>query len=189
LEHVQPSIQQPQFIAMTSWCKNRDYKIESLAAPLDLFASMSQYPSTQESSMNRPVLGPLPSMLLLLSLLITIGCGAGGPLKSVTVSPSAADARNFAHGQVPFSATGTFGNSSMPQPLNNKDITWCVGTSAGACAGNINSGATVTANGVGACVPTFTGTATILAGKATPAMNPDEGAQMSVFGAAQLTCP
>lgn len=173
---------------MTNWCKNGDYKIETLAAPLDLFASMSQYPSTQEGSMNRSGLGPLPSILLL-SLLITIGCGASGQLKSVTVSPSAADARNFPGGQVPFSAMGTFGNSSMPQPLNNKDITWCLGTSTGACAGNINSGATVSANGVAACVPSFTGTATILAGKATPPMNPDGGAQMSVFGAARLTCP
>ena len=139
--------------------------------------------------MNRSLLGPLPLILLLLSLLIAIGCGTSGQLKSVTVSPSAADAKNFPNGQVAFSAMGVFGNSSMPQPLNNKDITWCVGTSAGACAGNINSGATVTANGVGACVPTFIGTATILAGKATPAMNPDGGAQMTVFGAAQLTCP
>jgi hypothetical protein len=139
--------------------------------------------------MNRSVLGPLRSIPLLLFLLIAIGCGSSAQLKSVTVSPSAADARNFPGGQVAFSATGTFGNSSMPQPLNNKDITWCVGTSTGACAGNINPGATVTANGVAACVPTFTGTATILAGKATPAMNPDQGAQMSVFGAAQLMCP
>lgn len=139
--------------------------------------------------MNRSVLVPLCSILLLLSLVVSLGCGTAGQLKSVTVSPSAADARNFANGQVAFSATGTFGNSSMPQPLNNKDITWCVGTSAGVCAGNINSGATVTASGVGACVPAFTGTATILAGKATPAMNPDGGAQMTVFGAAQLTCP
>ena len=138
--------------------------------------------------MKRSVLGPLASFLLL-SLFITIGCGASGQLRSVTVTPSAADARNFPGGQVPFSAMGTFGNSSMPQPLNNKDISWCVGTSAGICAGNINPGATVTANGVAVCVPNFTGTATILAGKATPPMNPDGGAQMSVFGAAQLMCP
>jgi len=84
---------------------------------------------------------------------------------------------------------GTFNNSSMPQPLNNNQITWCVGTRAGACAGNINLGATVTANGMAACVPSFSGTATILAGKAKAAMNPDQGQQMTVFGAAQLSCP
>ncbi len=139
--------------------------------------------------MNRSVLGPLRSILLPISLVITIGCGSGGQLKSVTVSPTAADARNFPNGQVPFSAIGTFSNSHSPRPLNSNDISWCVGTSAGACAGNINSGATVTANGVAACVQTFSGTATILAGKANPPMNPDGGAQMTVFGAAQLTCP
>jgi hypothetical protein len=105
------------------------------------------------------------------------------------VSPTAADAKNFANGQVQFSAMGTFSNSSMPQPLNNQEITWCVGTSAGVCAGNINPGATIAPNGVAACVPTFSGAATILAGKAKVAMNPDQGQQMTVFGAARLTCP
>jgi hypothetical protein len=138
--------------------------------------------------MNRSVLGPLCSVLLLASL-SSFGCGSSGQLRSVTVSPSAADARNFPSGQVPFSAMGTYGSSSMPQPLNNKDIVWCVGTNTGACAGNIIPGATVTPNGVAACVPTFSGTTTILAGKANPPMNPDGGAQMTVFGAAQLTCP
>ena len=117
--------------------------------------------------MNRSVLGPLCSVLLLASL-SSFGCGSSGQLRSVTVSPSAADARNFPSGQVPFSAMGTFGSSSMPQPLNNKDIVWCVGTNTGACAGNIIPGATVTPNGVAACVPTFSGTTTILAGKANP---------------------
>ena len=137
--------------------------------------------------MKRSVFVPLCSILL--SLVVSLGCGTAGQLKSVTVSPSAADARNFANGQVPFSATGTFGNSSMPQPLNNKDITWCVGTASGVCAGNINLGANVTPNGVAACVPTFSGAATILAGKANPPMTPDGGSRMTVFGAAQLTCP
>lgn len=139
--------------------------------------------------MDQSALGPLRSILLFTSVLISFGCGSGSQLRSVSVSPSAADAKNFANGQVQFSAVGTFNNSSMPQPLNNNQITWCVGTSAGICAGNINAGVTVTPNGVAACVPTFSGTATILAGKANPPMNPDGGAQMTVFGAAQLTCP
>jgi hypothetical protein len=139
--------------------------------------------------MDQSALGPLRSILLLTSVLISFGCGSGSQLRSVSVSPSAADAKNFANGQVQFSAVGTFNNSSMPQPLNNNQITWCVGTRAGACAGNINLGATVTANGMAACVPGFSGTATILAGKAKPAMSPDQGQQMTVFGAAQLSCP
>ena len=138
--------------------------------------------------MNRSVFGPLRSILLVASLLTGFGCG-DNQLRSVTVSPTAADAKNFANGQVQFSAMGTFSDSSKPRPLNSQQITWCVGTSAGACAGNVNSGATVTPNGVAACVPTFSGTATILAGKAKAAMNPDTGPQMTVFGTAQLICP
>jgi hypothetical protein len=84
---------------------------------------------------------------------------------------------------------GTFSDSSMPRPLNNNQITWCVGNSAGACAGNIAVGATLTPNGVAACGAGFTGTTTILAGKAKAAMNPDQGQQMTVFGSAQLICP
>jgi hypothetical protein len=88
--------------------------------------------------MDQSALGPLRSILLLASVLISFGCGSGSQLRSVSVSPSAADAKNFANGQVQFSAVGTFNNSSMPQPLNN---------------------------------------------------NPDQGQQMTVFGAAQLSCP
>lgn len=139
--------------------------------------------------MNRSVLGPLRPILLLASLLLSFGCGSGNQLRSVTVSPTAADAKNFANGQVQFSAVGTFSNSSMPQPLNSNQITWCVGTSAGLCAGNINPGATITPTGAAACAPTFSGSTTILAGKANLPMNPDGGARMTVFGAAQLTCP
>jgi hypothetical protein len=57
------------------------------------------------------------------------------------------------------------------------------------CAGNVNPGATVDQNGVAQCNLNFSGTVTILAGKAMPAMNPDGGSQMTLFGSAQLMCP
>jgi hypothetical protein len=138
--------------------------------------------------MSHSSLSPACSVLLVTSLL-SFGCGGGRQLESVTLSPVIADAQSFANGQVPFSATGNFSKPPSPQPLTSKDVTWCVGSSTGVCAGNINSGATVDQSGLAQCVPGFSGTATILAGKATPAMNPDGGAQMSIFGAAQLICP
>ena len=138
--------------------------------------------------MRHSTLSSACSVLLVMSLL-SFGCGSGRQLESVTLSPASADAQNFANGQVPFSAAGKFSKPPSPQPLTGKDVTWCVGSSSGDCAGNINPGATIDPNGLAQCVPGFSGTATILSGKATPVMNPDRGAQMSIFGAAQLTCP
>jgi len=133
-------------------------------------------------------LRPLFPVVLSLSL-IALGCGSSRDLQAVTVSPATADAHNFPNGQVSFAATGTFTKPPSPQPLTSKDISWCVGTANGSCAGNIATGAIVDANGVASCGLNFSGTATILAGKAKPAMMPDQGSQMTVFGAAQLTCP
>ena len=132
--------------------------------------------------------GPICALLFVTSLL-TAGCGSSRQLQSVALSPATANAHDFANGQVPFSATGTFSKPPSPQRLTGSDITWCVGSSAGHCAGNINLGATVDSNGVAKCVPNFSGVATILAGKATPSINPDGESTLSVFGKAQLTCP
>ena len=138
--------------------------------------------------MARPGSFPTGS-LLLLAVLANGACGSGRQLQSVALSPASADAQNFPNGQVPFAATGTFSKPPSPVQLTSKDVTWCVGSSNGACAGNIATGATVDQNGVAQCVSGFTGTATILAGTGKASMNPDEGAQLTVFGAAQLTCP
>jgi hypothetical protein len=74
--------------------------------------------------------------------------------------------------------------------LTTKDVQWCVGTSTGACVGNINAGASVDQNGLAQCNAGFVGTANILAGNvASMPMNPDAGAQLKTFGAAKLTCP
>jgi hypothetical protein len=109
-------------------------------------------------------------------------------LQSVNLSPASADAKNFPGGQVQFTATGNFTVPPSPTPLTGQDVTWCVG-SGGQCAGNIATGAIVDQNGMAQCVPTFTGTATILAGTPGVAMNPDEGAPLKIFGSATLTCP
>ncbi len=128
--------------------------------------------------------------LLLLVAVVNSGCGSSRHLQSVTLTPPTADAQNFANGQVPFAATGTFTKPPSPVNLTSKDVLWCVGSSDGGCVGNANPGATVDQTGVAHCNPGFTGTATVLAG--TPSMvmvNPDSGPLLKVFGSAQLTCP
>jgi hypothetical protein len=131
---------------------------------------------------NRPRLWVLVSI----SMVCLVGCG-GNNLRSVTVSPAVADAKNFPGGQVQFTATGTYSGSSTPVPVNS--LTWCIGTSAGQCNGNIASAATVTNSGVAQCLPGSSATVTVLAGSGGAAMMPDMGQQLKVFGSAQLTCP
>jgi hypothetical protein len=114
-------------------------------------------------------------LLLLLAVLPTPGCGDGRQLQSVSLTPAVADIQNYSTGVVPFAATG-------------QDVVWCVGSSAGACAGNIAVGASVDQMGNARCLPGFVGTANILAGKPMPVMIPDQGAQLKIFGAAQLVC-
>ena len=130
------------------------------------------------------------SAAFVLSALVLSGCGSGPQLRSVSLSPPAADAQSFPGGKVPFVATGIFNNSPTPVTLTSKDVMWCIGASDGNCVGNINPGATVDQTGMAQCNSGFVGTATILAGKPSSVMGmPDTGSQLKVFGAAQLTCP
>jgi hypothetical protein len=122
-------------------------------------------------------------------LAVLAGCGSTRQLQSVSLSPAAADARNFPNGQVSFKATGSFNKPPSPVPLTGQDVMWCVGTSNGVCAGNISPGATVDQNGTAQCGPAFVGTVSILAGQGAVMSMPDTGQQLKIFGAAQLTCP
>ena len=123
-------------------------------------------------------------------LLSTLSACGSHELRSVSLTPASADARNFPSGQVPFVATGMFTDSMSPVPLTSNEIFWCVGNNTGGCAGNINPGARLDQNGLAQCNSGFSGTVTILAGTQSSAMvNPDQGPQLKVFGTAQLTCP
>lgn len=128
--------------------------------------------------------------LVMCAAFVASGCGSSRQLQSVTLTPASADAQSFSGGQVRFAASGTFSKPPSPVQLTGKDVQWCVGTSTGACVGNIDPGASVDQNGLAQCNAGFVGTANILAGNvASMPMNPDGGAQLKTFGAAKLTCP
>lgn len=134
--------------------------------------------------------------LAALSTLVATGCGSSRKLQSVTITPSAADAKSSPSGQVQFVATGVYSNSSKPVTLTSKDILWCYGGAAmgtaspGVCAGNVAPLASVDPNGLAQCTSaTFQGTVSILAGTPGSSVMPDAGPQLKVFGSAQLTCP
>ena len=122
--------------------------------------------------------------LLFLSL-AALSCGSSRQLQSVKIDPATAS------GHAQFTATGTFSKPPSPAQLTSKDVLWCMGSSDGQCVGNANPGGSVDQNGLAQCLPFFTGTAFVLAGKAIkdPSPMPDAGPKMKVFGSAQLTCP
>jgi len=120
----------------------------------------------------------------------TSGCGSGRQLQSVVVAPATADAKNYANGQVPLTATGTYNKPPSPVQLTSPDIVWCAGTSDGFCDGFVVPSVIVDQNGVAQCSPLFVGTATVLAGTQLPTMVVgDGGSKLEVFGSAQVTCP
>ena len=129
----------------------------------------------------------LTKLLVLVSLCgLAVGCGDSRKLQSVAILPTVATS------QAQFMATGTFSKPPSPMQLGGADITWCAGSSNGVCAGFINPGATVDANGNAQCEATFHGTVTVLAGspvKSNTPPIPDGGIVLQPFGTAQLTCP
>ena len=113
-------------------------------------------------------------------------CGDSRSLQSVSVSPTAAKS------SAQFTAMGMYNKSPTNIDITTA-TTWCigassVGSSSGACVGNINAGATVN-SGTAQCVSGFTGSVTILAGQSGSSAMADTGSQLKPFGAAQLTCP
>jgi hypothetical protein len=128
--------------------------------------------------------------LLILGLVTVgvLGCGTSRNLTAVNVSPSSADAQDFADGVVQFTATGTFNVQPHTAQLGGNDIIWCIGTSQGICNESV-FGANIDDNGAAKCDPTFRGTVTVLAGK-TKISGPVPGTvPLEVFGSAKLTCP
>jgi hypothetical protein len=116
----------------------------------------------------------------------TIGCGSMNStsnrvLQSMTLSPANADAQTT-HGQVQFTAMGTF--SKAPSPATVPFVSPYTGTWS---TSDMNV-ATITQTGLASCVSGAAGTVTI---NAIASSNSGQGTQMStaVSSSAKLTCP
>jgi hypothetical protein len=130
--------------------------------------------------MKKLQLSSLPGILVALTFVL-LACGDNRSLQSVSINPAVAGS------SAQFTATGIYNKTPTSVDIT-ASTTWCAGSSSGVCAGNIVAGATVN-SGMAVCVTGFTGTVTILAGQSGPVANPDSGAQLKPFGAAQLNCP
>jgi len=66
-------------------------------------------------------MGKLPFLVLCSVLLLIaffmLACGSSSQLQSISISPATADAKDYANGQVQFTATGTYADGSQVKPL------------------------------------------------------------------------
>jgi hypothetical protein len=158
--------------------------------------------------------GPATFLLAALTVLSLAMAGCGGTammngttsareLQSMTVTPSAADARNSPNGQVQFMATGMF--NMAPTTVMSMPVMWSVGnppfmsptpmpmsmSSSMSGSAAAASGPTIDGNGLAQCNG-FVGIVTI---EATAPSNPtiplsQMNSMMSVVtGRANMTCP
>lgn len=141
--------------------------------------------------MSRPSGLTVSTSLLIVVVVIAaqnVGCGAMNSgsnrmLQSIAVTPSNANAQNFAMGQVQFTATGTFSKPPSPALVPFSD------PYSGSWGISNLSIATINQSGLAQCMPGKSGTVTITA---TASSNSATGmGQMStaVQGTAKLTCP
>jgi len=122
---------------------------------------------------------------LLLAILL-ISCGSNSnKLQSISVTPANADAKDYANGQVQFTASGMYSNGKQVKPLS---VLWSAGPPwlMEPWAIEVNS------DGTASCVSAPAGTYSVWAGAPTNADTPLSGMNQStpqVSGTALLTCP
>lgn len=119
------------------------------------------------------------SLLLAVIEFVAVACGnqSSRVLQSVSVSPATADARNFANGQVQFTASGNYNQPPTPSTLTQAE--WSL---------DDPTIATVSQTGLAQCNPGASGTVTVKAGTSGSCSGPDCTA-VFVSGTAQLSCP
>jgi hypothetical protein len=138
---------------------------------------------------------PFSFFLLVLAIGIALACGGGpattnttGILKSISISPPTADARDYPNGQVQFIATGYY--TTPPFQVTPLTATW-----GACCQENPSSGVSVSTNGLAQCASGSVGTFTVWAfapsnAEVCPAfLGPCGTGGCQVTGTAQLTCP
>lgn len=138
--------------------------------------------------------GPLLSLLLLISMAITLACGANAPrvLQTVSVNPASADAMDYPGGLVPFVATGYY--SKAPLTVSPETATW---TACPSLQGQPTNNVTLSSSGVAQCSAGASGTYLVVGAVLNPAVENECGETPytcgascgSVIGVATLTCP
>ena len=138
--------------------------------------------------------GPFLFLLLLISVAISLACGASAPrvLQTVSVNPASADAMNYPSGSVPFVATGYY--SKSPLTVSPETAAW---TACSSTQGQPTNNVTLSSTGVAQCNAGVSGTYMVVAAVPDPAFKCDGveipyicGASCgTVIGMATLTCP
>ena len=132
----------------------------------------------------------LATFLLAALALQALGCGSSNSnriLESMTITPANADAQDFAHGQVQFTATGTF--SKAPSP---RQVTFQPPYTGGWSLMGTNSAsiATINQNGMAQCVPGgAAGTLTVQAMASANAATGTGATGVARTATTTLTCP
>lgn len=125
------------------------------------------------------------TLVLSLSLLVSSGCGSNRQLRSITVTPATADAKNFSNSQVQFTATGTYTDGSTSSSLS---VRWSIDNPFNPPP--LPTGISLSGSGLAACTG-FAGTVTITPTAPMDPSIPITSMTMStphVTGTAQLTC-
>ena len=137
-----------------------------------------------------PVLSASLSLIVLAAGIT--GCGSamnsGRMLQNLTVTPTSADAQNFAGGKVQFTATATF--NMTPVTVTSQAVMWTIG-SPFATPSPVMPQASIDNSGSAQCNG-FVGTAIIEATAPTEPEIPLQGmtpSTPSVSGTATLICP
>ena len=127
---------------------------------------------------------------LVLAAAIVLACGSPQNVRSISVIPATADAKNYPGGQVQFAAVGYYSSSSSAVPIA---VTWSN------CNFPSPSEITVSARGVAQCNPGASGTYVV--GASAPLKVSGAQCQLmlvcgqtgadcfATHGVAKLTCP
>jgi hypothetical protein len=125
----------------------------------------------------------------LLIAFFMLACGSSSQLQSVSISPATADAKDYANGQVQFTATGTQKDGSQVKPLT---ALWTPAPPWSLTPQQPWPAITLDSTGLASCGSANPGTYTIVATAPVDPHFPLSQMTMStpqVGGAATLTCP
>ena len=127
----------------------------------------------------------LAALLLVGTATSVVACGNTRRLKSITINPASADARDFPNGQIQFTASGTYTDGSKVNPLG---VVWSGGQPWTLMPWIIQ----LDSNGLASCGNAQPGTYTVFATAPLDPTFPLSKMNMStpqLTTTAQVTCP